>query len=297
MVMKNNKTAILYALASVLFWSTAGTAFKLTLRELDVASMLLLSSGFAVLVLAVFVSKAGHWKAILSSSRTDILHSATLGFLNPFLYYMVLLYAYDILLAQEAIVLNYTWPLVLVLLSIPVLKQHPGWKGLGALFISFLGTVVVVTRGDIAGLQFSEPLGIGMAAASALIWGLFWVFNTRDKRDELQKLFLNFFFGFIYTLIFIILRGDQISISLTGWLGTFYIGLFEMGITFVLWLRALQFSTSTARVTNLIYISPFISLILVGLILGEHIYPATIVGLVMIIGGIFLQQRCVTRDE
>ncbi len=282
---------MLYALSAVLFWSTAGTAFKLTLRELDVATMLLLSSGFAVLVLSIFISLEHYWPALMQSSRKDLLHSAILGFLNPFLYYMVLLYAYDLLLAQEAIVLNYTWPLVLVLLSIPVLKQNPGWKGIGALLLSFLGTVVVVTHGDISTFHFSEPLGIAMAAASALIWGLFWVFNARDTRNELHKLFLNFFFGFCYTLIFTLLRGDTFSITLSAWLGTLYIGLFEMGITFVLWLRALQFSTTTARVSNLIYISPFISLILVGLILGEQIFPSTIAGLVLIIGGIFLQQR------
>lgn len=244
-----------------------------------------------MLSLAVFVSKAGLWKEIGHSKRKDVIHSAMLGFLNPFLYYMILLYAYDILLAQEALVLNYTWPIVLVLLSIPFLNQRPGVWGLFAIFISFIGTFVVITRGNLSLLHFSEPKGVAMAAFSAIIWGFYWVLNARDRRSELPKLFLSFFFGFLYTLIYIIIIDIKIPIDMQGWLGATYIGLFEMGITFVLWLRALQLSPSTAKVTNLIYISPFISLILVGIILGEKIYPATVAGLILIISGILLQQK------
>ena len=78
-------------------------------------------------------------------------------------------------------------------------------------------------------------------------------------------------------------------ISLNGIAGIAYIGLFEMGITFVLWMKAMQLTNSTARITNLIYISPFVSLMLVGLILGEAILPSTMAGLILIVSGIFLQ--------
>jgi drug/metabolite transporter (DMT)-like permease len=64
-----------------------------------------------------------------------------------------------------------------------------------------------------------------------------------------------------------------------------------MGITFVLWLRALRLSRTTAQVSNLIYLSPFVSLVLIHLIVGETIMLSTITGLVFIVAGIVLQQR------
>ena len=69
-----------------------------------------------------------------------------------------------------------------------------------------------------------------------------------------------------------------------------------MGITFVLWLKALQLSKTTAQVSNFIYLVPFFSLFVIHLTVGETIYPSTIIGLVFIIGGIILQQY-VSRDR
>ena len=73
-------------------------------------------------------------------------------------------------------------------------------------------------------------------------------------------------------------------------MGAAYVGLFEMGITFSLWLRALKLSPSPALVSNFVYISPFLSLVLLRFVLGESLLVSTFVGLVFIIGGIGLQQ-------
>jgi drug/metabolite transporter (DMT)-like permease len=63
-----------------------------------------------------------------------------------------------------------------------------------------------------------------------------------------------------------------------------------MGITFILWLMALKLSSTTAKVSNLIYLSPFISLILIHFFVGEVILISTVIGLAFIVGGIVLQQ-------
>ena len=75
-----------------------------------------------------------------------------------------------------------------------------------------------------------------------------------------------------------------------GFLGGVYIGMFEMGITFLVWLKALRNAKTTAHVVNLIYLVPFLSLCVIALVLGEKILPSTIVGLVLIITGIVLQK-------
>jgi drug/metabolite transporter (DMT)-like permease len=112
----------------------------------------------------------------------------------------------------------------------------------------------------------------------------------KDKREEVAKLLLNFFFGFIYVLIFVLATKEAIHFSLQGTAGSLYVGLFEMGFTYVLWLKALQLSSTTAKVSNLVYISPFLSLMFVSIAVGETIYWYTIGGLALIVGGIVLQR-------
>ena len=74
-----------------------------------------------------------------SCSPKQYLRSAALGFLNPFLYYLVLFEAYDRLPAQEAQPLNYMWPIVVVILSAPLLKQPIGRVSLAGIAVSFFG--------------------------------------------------------------------------------------------------------------------------------------------------------------
>jgi drug/metabolite transporter (DMT)-like permease len=111
----------------------------------------------------------------------------------------------------------------------------------------------------------------------------------RDKREETGKLLLNFGFGFIYALIYTIFTKQWVWPGFEGSLGVIYIGLFEMGITFVVWLKALKYAENTAKVSNLVYLSPFISLIFVSIFVGEKIMLSTIAGLALIIGGILMQ--------
>jgi drug/metabolite transporter (DMT)-like permease len=81
------------------------------------------------------------------------------------------------------------------------------------------------------------------------------------------------------------------SVSLKGAAASVYCGIFEMGITFWLWLRALQLAETTDRVSNLVYFAPFISLLLLHFIIDEPVYYTTPVGLLFIIGSVLFQNR------
>ena len=295
--MKQQRQAYTYALLAILCWSTIGSAFKISLRYLDFLTLLLFSSFAAVAVLFVILVAQQKVRLLKQVSKEDLLHSAFLGLLNPFLYYIVLLKAYDLLPAQEAGTLNYIWPLLLVLLSIPMLKQKiTAWSVL-AILVSFFGIILISTHGHPLTFKFSSPLGVLLALGSAIFWALYWIFNMKDRREEVSKLFLNFCFGFIYIFLTIaILRFLGLNWSrypLLPWqgiVGSVYLGIFEMGVTFVLWMMALKLSSTTAKVSNLIYLSPFISLILIHFFVGEVILFSTVIGLGLIVGGIVMQQ-------
>jgi len=288
--MLNQTRAYLLGLAAVLLWSTVASAFKISLRYLDPLQLLLYATAASTLLLAGILTYRGRLGAILSCTRRDFATSILLGFLNPFLYYLVLFEAYDLLPAQEAQPLNYTWVLTLAILSIPLLKQKLRPADLAAGLICYSGVLVIATRGDLLSFRFSDPLGVGLALGSTVIWALYWIYNTRDKLDPVLRLFLNFLFSMPFVLAACLLFSEISVTDSRGYLGAAYVGLFEMGLTFVLWLSALRLSASTARIANLIFLSPFLSLLFIHLFVGEQIVPSTLVGLALIMGGLLVQR-------
>jgi len=294
--MEKQKIAYIYAACAILFWSTIAAAFKISLPYyskklgLHILHLLFYASLISMITLFIDLLLSNKVNLLKSFSKKDYLYSALMGFLSPYLYYYVLLNAYSILTAQEAMTINWLWPMTLVLLSIPLLKQKINSKSIVAIIISFLGVFIIATRGNLLGFKFTNPIGVLLALSSTFIWALFWIYNTKDRHDETVRLFLNFSFATIYIFISIILV-DKIAIpDIKGMLGAAYIGLFEMGITFLLWLKALKLSKTTAHVVNLVYLAPFLSLVVISFVVGEEILISTIIGLIFIVGGIILQK-------
>ena len=284
------KQAYLYAFAAVLLWSTIASAFKISLRYSDVLPLLFYASIVSTATFFIYALFTKKLILLKTLSAKDYLRSALLGFLNPFLYYIVLFKAYDMLRAQEALAINWTWPITLVLLSIPLLGQKIKLSGILAIIVSFFGVFFIAAQGDILGFRFSKPTGVLLALTSTIIWALFWIFNVKDKRNDAVRLFLNFMFGTVFIFIAMLFFAKIEILNINGILGAAYIGLFEMGITFLVWFRALKLAKATAHVAHLIYLVPFLSLVVISLTVGEKIVASTIIGLVFIVGGIILQK-------
>jgi len=79
--------------------------------------------------------------------------------------------------------------------------------------------------------------------------------------------------------------------AVSGVVAAVYAGVFEMGITFFFWLKALKLAETTDKVSNLVYLAPFLSLIFIHFILHEPVYYTTPVGMLFIITGIWIQNR------
>jgi drug/metabolite transporter (DMT)-like permease len=287
--MRQQTRAYLYACTTLLLWSTVASAFKLTLDRISFDELLFFSSFFSLCILGVIVGSSSRLRAIASWPLSDYLQSAVLGFLNPFLYYLVLFKAYSLLPAQEALTLNFIWPIVLVLFSILVLGQRITLRTLAAMLVSFSGVIVISTRGDVLGFRVTNPLGAGLAVGSSVVWALNWVYSSKDTRDAVSRLFLNFVFGFAFITLYMFVVPGAPTLDPRGLAGSLYVGAFEMGIAFVVWLKALRLSRTAAQVSNLIYLTPFLSLVVVHFAVGEEIFPSTVAGLVLIIGGILIQ--------
>ncbi|WP_461833923.1 DMT family transporter [Desulfothermus sp.] len=288
---KDQKKAYLFGISSVAIWSTVATAFKLSLKYTSVINLLFFASIVSTLVLFFTIIIEKKIEMLKQLDLKDLLYSFVLGMLNPFLYYIILFYAYDLLRAQEAQAINYTWAITLSIMAYFFLGQKLTFGDIVGLLLSYFGVYLIATKGEIFSLNFkTSPMGIVLALLSTIIWALYWVLNTKDKLDPTLRLFLNFVFGSIAITILFLLNLSHNSISLYGVLGSIYVGLFEMGITFLLWSKALKLAESTAKISILIYLSPFLSLFFIHFLVGEKIYLSTIIALIFIISGIAIQK-------
>lgn len=291
-IKSQQKKAYELALLAVLFWSTVGSAFKLTLRYISSDELVFWAvvNGIVVLIL---INLFGRNKLTYQDvTPKAVLSSAIMGFFNPFLYYLILIKAYDLLEAQIAGTLNYFWPIILVLLSVIMLGQKIKPLGLLAVFISFLGIVIISTGGNPVFIHFNNLKGVLLALGSAFLWAVYWILNMKDPRNAASKILLNMVFGLIYLIIWFLIQGGLPEVPpFKGYFGTLYIGIFEMGLTFVIWLKALNYSSDTAKISNLIYLAPFIGLFWISFVVGETIHLYTVVGLAFIVTGILIQTR------
>jgi drug/metabolite transporter (DMT)-like permease len=292
LLLNKNQQSYIYAGLAIFFWSTVPTAFKISLGELDILPMLTIASLTSTLILLIVVLAGKKTYLLRITTPKELLNSAILGCINPFLYYLILLKAYQLLPAQVAQPLNMVWPIILVFLSVPILKQKIESKSFIALFISFIGVYIISSQGRLFKPGHSDLTGVLLATGSSIFWAFYFILNVKDKRDEGVKLLLNFAFGSIYLIAAMIFSGKWlIEISFRGAAASVYVGIFEMGITFLFWLKALRMSATTAKISNLVYLAPFLSLVFVHYILHEPVYYTTLVGLVFIVSGIFFQNR------
>jgi drug/metabolite transporter (DMT)-like permease len=285
------RQAYVYGLGTVLIWSTVATAFKIALKDLDHYQLLLAADVVSIATLLGILAVQGRLDLIRSLTRGELLRNCGLGVLNPFLYYLVLFKAYSLLPAQVAQPLNYTWAITLSLLSVPLLGQKLSRRDLAAVCVSYLGVVVLSTQGRLTGLDFGSPLGVGLALGSTLIWALYWIGNTRNGTDPVLALLLNFVAAFPLILGTTLIFSELPAWDNPGLPAAAYVGVFEMGVSFVLWLMAMRLTLSTARIGNLIFLSPFLSLAFIHAILGESIHATTYAGLALSLAGNLLGQR------
>lgn len=285
----NDGSAVILALASILFWSLAATAFK--------KALIFHSPWFVVFTGSVVSCVVLLFILLLRRKRVtaaDARRGACFGFLNPFLYYLVLLNAYHGLPAQIAMVVNYLWPVVLVLLAVPLLGQRITVGGLAGILLSFTGVALMALLGR---NSFSINLfPLLLAFLSTVIWAVYWLLNTRSSGEINAVLLMNFVFGSVYLALYGIITGQSFIPVTDSLLWVVYVGVFEMGVTYMMWNTALKKASSAAAVGSLIFLTPFLALIPIAVVVGEDIAPATVGGLILVTSGILIERRSRIRE-
>jgi drug/metabolite transporter (DMT)-like permease len=153
-----------------------------------------------------------------------------------------------------------------------------------------VGVLVIATGGDVLSLSVASPIGVALALSSTVVWALYWIYSVKDGRDPAVRLFMNFLFGLPFVFAYCVAFSELRVANPLGLAGAAYVGVIEMGVAFIMWLTALRLSENTAKVGNLIFISPFVSLFFIRAFVGEEIVPATVVGLALVVAGIAVQR-------
>ena len=294
--MKKNTQAILLALAAVLSWSTVATAFKVALTYLTHFEMLLIASMTSLFIFAIVLTFQRKWRLVKQMTGKQWKQLAFQGFLNPAAYYLILFKAYDMLPAQVAQPVNYAWPIVLlVLLAIFAKQPIPSKKYIG-MVISMAGVVLIsLGTGQLSGM--SVPVdGVMLAALSAFFWAGYWMVNNKLKHsiDAVVTLFGSFLCGSLYLIASIPVFGISIP-NLNGLLAGMYVGGFEMAIPFICFGIAMRITSNPALINQLCYLSPFLSLFFIAMVLQEPIVVTTYIGLVLIVAGIVFNEYFVKK--
>lgn len=282
-------------LLTVLFWSTSATAFKIALQYMDVFQILVLSIITSALILGGYLMVIGKADQIFRLESREYAFYLIAGVLNPFIYYLMVMKAYDLLPAQVAQPINYTWIITLSLLSVPLLKQPFTKSQMTASLVCYAGVVVLSWRNggvDVKGLSLP---GLFLAVSCTIIWALYWIYNVRSRQDPAVAIFLNFIFSIPFAVMACAAFSTLTMPDIKGLAAAVWIGCFEFGFAFIAWSAALKAADNTNHVTNLIFITPFISLIFISTILHEKILVQTYAGLVLIICGIFIQKTAESK--
>ena len=272
----------------ILLWASIPVASKKILIELNNLEMLFYSTVFSALALGALVVGQGKVSSLARLSLRDYAQLGWLGFLGAFLYYVLLYGAFADTSAAEGFVLAYTWPILVSLLAVPLLRQKLSPLSLIAIAISFCGVAMTVTRGQMVTFQMENLGGNLLALCGALVFALFSILGKRASNDPTIAAFVYFCSALICAGVAIAIF-EELSlptISIWGWI--LYNGLLVNGVSYLFWFRALEHG-DTFIISNLLYLTPVLSLPLVKVFLNEPVHMSAVTGLVLIIAGILLQ--------
>jgi drug/metabolite transporter (DMT)-like permease len=280
----NERRAVGCALLAVALWSTVATGFKLGLQVLAPLQLLLLGTAVSTAVFWAAAARGGRYRLSAAALR----RAALFGLVNPFAYYLVLFQAYDRLPAQIAQPLNYTWAITLAIAAVPLLRQRLARRTLVGIFVSYAGVVLLLTQGRFDGLPRLDWLGVALALGSTVLWAGYWLMGTRSAADPLGLMAWSFLWATIAVALACGLGPGWPALTPRTVLIGGWIGLLEMGFTYLLWQHALRSTGNAARIGQLIFLSPFASFVLIDTVLGERVHASSVIGLAVIVAGLLI---------
>jgi len=210
----NTKLAYLYVSLVVLLWASTVPVAKLLLQGITNIQLLFFTRLFAVIGLFVIVTAQGKLKILRKYSKRDYFHMAYMGALGSYFYDVCLFGALRYAPAQEVSIINYLWPMMVVMIAVLILKEKITVKKIIGLILSFAGICVVATKGDLLAFSFTNAKGDILAVLGAVSYGVFSVLGKKHSYEKYTCIFLCFCFGFALSAITMLMVPSIPKVSL-----------------------------------------------------------------------------------
>ena len=182
--------------------------------------------------------------------------------------------------AANAIVLQYSAPIWLILLSAILLKKKPLVKDVITIVIVLIGIVFFFLDGIGSGTTWGNIAGLG---AGLFYSGLF-LLNSLPDADALSSLFI----GQIGTgIIMSPLVFRESDFSVVPVVTVICLGLFQVGLGYVFFNLGTKY-TAPVMASIIAGIEPILNSVLVMIFWGEMLKPLALVGAVIVIAAILI---------
>ncbi|MFN7035233.1 MAG: DMT family transporter [Bellilinea sp.] len=285
---------ILKILFAVAVWGGSFIATKIALREAVPVTIVWVRFGIGVVILGFAVALRGSYRR---PGLRDLTYFALLGGLG--ITFHQWLQSTGLITAQAT---TTAW----IVASTPVFMAVLGWLFLreslgviraGGILLAAAGVLLVVSRGDLRALslgQFGAP-GDLLILISAPNWAVFSTLS-RDGLRRYPAALMMFFvmgFGWLFSSVFFLSGpgpADLIHFTVDGWTAVLFLGIACSGLAYIFWYDALQ-ALPSAQVGAFLYLEPLVTVAVAGAVLGEALTPATLIGGVIILLGVWLVNR------
>jgi len=240
---------------------------------------------FLLTGLALLIGSLVGGRALLH--RPPPLPALALGVYGLFGFHFFLFLALRLAPPVEANLVNYLWPLLIVVLAPAIVPgvRFSARHGVAAAF-GFSGAALLITAGS-GELGGGQALGYAFAAASALIWSTYSLMSRRLRH-----------FPTAYVSWFCLVSGlAALACHLAfearywphdaEWFYLLALGLGPMGAAFFLWDRAMKHGDPRA-IGNLAYLTPLLSTLALTAFGGATLTAVSFVAMALILTGAWL---------
>lgn len=279
----------IYALLAVVMFATLGTGFKIAVARMNSYSVVIWIGLWATLALFCFLVKEQRVSMIVSEFRQRPFFFPAAGIIGLGVQQILCLKTYEYIPASQAVILHYTYPLMMLILSGVLFREKTGWPAFGCVALGFSGVILMVAAGGAVG-DVRLSIGIVVALGTAFSFALFCVLIKHARFAVGPGMFLLNLFGLLFLLCLLPVIPMKWSISGSDMLLVAYLGVFPTAVAFILWNKALRM-IPTGRSSNCALLVPILSLVCIALILKERIVPLQALGMAIVLLSVYLNIR------
>ena len=285
--MNGKAKGTIYVLVCVSLWALIPVVAKMGQTTLDNHQFLFWSSlvSFAVLGLAVIFS--GNLNKFREYSFKDWGYLSVLGLLGTYIYYLFLYLGYSKATGMEVLVIQYTWPILIVIFSIFILKERLSLIKITAITLGFAGVIIVLTKGNFQNINISNGPVIALVGAGAACFALFSVLSKNIKKEPLGVVTVYFLTACLASFISMLYFSSFAFPSASELMPVLVNGILVNGFSYLFWLLALR-STEASWLAPFIFITPVLSAIYLIVFFDEPFAAAYGIGLIFVVTGGFV---------